>query len=48
MNNAIDTDEYIAPIQNHAPSSTLGGFLKRTQRVLLDAPWQIIQVMYLL
>ena len=26
-------------------NSTLGGFLKRTQRTLLDTPWQIIQVL---
>ena len=26
-------------------STTLGGFLKRTQRTLLDTPWQIIQVL---
>ncbi|XP_064102350.1 DNA polymerase epsilon catalytic subunit A-like [Macrobrachium nipponense] len=27
-----------------APSTTLGGFLRRTQRTLLDVPWQIIQL----
>ena len=26
-------------------SGSIGGFLKRTQRTLLDTPWQIIQVM---
>ena len=25
--------------------ATLGGFLKRAQRTLLDTPWQIIQIM---
>jgi len=25
--------------------STLGGFIRRAQRTLLDSPWQIIQVM---
>jgi hypothetical protein len=26
-------------------SGSIGGFFKRTQRTLLDTPWQIIQVM---
>ena len=26
------------------PRATLGGFLRRTQRTLLDTPWQVIQV----
>ncbi|XP_076064206.1 DNA polymerase epsilon catalytic subunit 1 [Oratosquilla oratoria] len=26
------------------PSSTIGGFLRKTQRTLLDVPWEIIQI----
>lgn len=26
------------------PTSTLGGFLRKAQRTLLDVPWQLIQV----
>lgn len=39
-----ENDEYVAPIKSSGPAATLGGFLKRAQRTLLDTPWQIIQV----
>lgn len=31
-------------IVRSGPTTTLGGFLRRTQRTLMDVPWQIIQV----
>ena len=35
-------------VRSGPSGNTLGGFLKRTQRTLLDVPWQIIQVLILL
>ena len=32
------------PAFGRGSAATLGGFLRRTQRTLLDTPWQIIQV----
>lgn len=38
-----DNESIPATVQNRAV--TLGGFLKRTQRTLIEQPWQIIQVL---
>lgn len=39
-----ESEECLAPVRAAGPAATLGGFLKRAQRTLLDTPWQIIQV----
>ncbi|GBP24391.1 DNA polymerase epsilon catalytic subunit A [Eumeta japonica] len=40
----IDDTIDITAIRNTVPANTLGGFIKRAQRSLLNTPWQIIQV----
>lgn len=39
-----ESEECLAPVRAMGSAATLGGFLKRAQRTLLDTPWQIIQV----
>lgn len=38
-------DEAPLPAQKTGPMNTLGGFIKRAQRTLLNTPWQIVQVL---
>ncbi|XP_075982570.1 DNA polymerase epsilon catalytic subunit 1 [Anticarsia gemmatalis] len=39
----MDNDVMIPPASS-GPATTLGGFIRRAQRTLLNTPWQIIQV----
>ncbi|KAJ8723761.1 hypothetical protein PYW07_007741 [Mythimna separata] len=38
------TDKDVMPPPKTGPATTLGGFIRRAQRTLLNTPWQIIQV----
>lgn len=37
-------NEVSVPPATAGPATTLGGFIRRAQRTLLNTPWQIIQV----
>ncbi|KAJ0173535.1 hypothetical protein K1T71_010684 [Dendrolimus kikuchii] len=40
----IHDDELMPPPKSTGPVATLGGFIRKAQRTLLNTPWQIIQV----
>ncbi|XP_026333322.1 DNA polymerase epsilon catalytic subunit A [Hyposmocoma kahamanoa] len=40
-----NNDALMPPPRSAGPANTLGGFIRRAQRTLLNTPWQIIQVL---